>query len=89
MCVDSDYYSTFNRDNIALVDLRKTPIETITSRGLRTTENEYEVDAIVFAIGYDAMTGALSRINLRGRGGDQRRERDRERIARAFPKIEK
>ena len=78
MCVDSDYYSTFNRDNIALVDLRKTPIETITSRGLRTTENEYEVDAIVFAIGYDAMTGALSRINLRGRGGIALRDKWRD-----------
>src|SRR5438034_5978262 len=78
MCVDTDYYATFNRDNVALVDLRKAPIETITSRGLGTTENEYEVDAIVFAIGYDAMTGALSRINLRGRGGIALRDKWRD-----------
>ena len=69
MCVDTDYYVTFNRDNVTLIDLRKTPIETITPHGLRTTEKNYEVDAIVFAIGYDAMTGALSRIDVRGRGG--------------------
>jgi cyclohexanone monooxygenase len=69
MCVDTDYYVTFNRDNVTLVDLRKTPIETITPHGLRTSEKKYEVDAVVFAIGYDAMTGALSRIDIRGRGG--------------------
>jgi cation diffusion facilitator CzcD-associated flavoprotein CzcO len=69
MCVDTDYYVTFNRDNVTLVDLCKTPIETITPHGLRTSEKKYEVDAVVFAIGYDAMTGALSRIEVRGRGG--------------------
>ena len=61
MCVDTNYYDTFNRDNVTLVDLRRTPIETITPKGLRTSEREYAVDAIVFAIGFDAMTGALSR----------------------------
>ena len=59
MCVDTDYYATFNRDNVALVDLREATIETIPSRGLRTTEDEYEVDAIVFAISY-TMTGLVA-----------------------------
>ena len=70
MCVDTNYYDTFNRDNVTLVDLRRTPIGTITPKGLRTSEREFAVDAIVFAIGFDAMTGALSRINICGRGGE-------------------
>jgi len=69
MCVDTNYYATFNRDNVTLIDLRRTPIETITHNGLRTAEREYALDAIVFAIGFDAMTGTLSRIDIRGRGG--------------------
>src|SRR3954447_12060931 len=56
LCVDSHYYETYNRDNVTLVDLRKTPIEAITPRGLRTSAAEYELDSIVFAIGFDAMT---------------------------------
>jgi cation diffusion facilitator CzcD-associated flavoprotein CzcO len=69
LCVDTGYYDTFNRDNVTLVDLRKTPIEAITPRGVRTSEAEYEVDALVFATGFDAMTGALLNIDIRGRGG--------------------
>jgi len=69
MCVDTDYYATFNRDNVRLVDLRKHPIEAITPRGLRTRDAEYELDSIVFAIGFDAMTGALLGIDIRGRDG--------------------
>jgi cyclohexanone monooxygenase len=69
MCVDTDYYATFNRENVTLVDLRKHPIEAITPRGLRTRDAEYELDSIVFAIGFDAMTGALLGIDIRGRGG--------------------
>jgi len=69
LCVDTGYYATFNRDNVTLVDLRKTPIEAITPRGVRTSEADYEVDAIVFATGFDAMTGALLNIDIRGRGG--------------------
>ena len=69
LCIDTGYYATFNRDNVALVDLRETPIEAITQAGVRTAEREYPVDAIVFAIGFDAMTGALGRIDIRGRGG--------------------
>ena len=74
LCVDTDYYDTFNRDNVTLVDLRKTPIEAITPQGVRTSEAEYEVDDLVFATGFDAMTGALLAIDIRGRGGRPLRE---------------
>ena len=74
LCVDTGYYATFNRDNVTLVDLRKTPIEAITPRGVRTSEADYEVDAIVFATGFDAMTGALLNIDISGRGGRPLRE---------------
>jgi cation diffusion facilitator CzcD-associated flavoprotein CzcO len=69
LCVDTDYYATFNRDNVTLVDLRRTPIEAITPRGVRTRDAEYAVDSLVFATGFDAMTGALLKIDIRGRGG--------------------
>jgi cyclohexanone monooxygenase len=69
MCVDTDYYATFNRDNVTLVDLRQTPIETITARGVRTTTAEYDLDDLVFATGFDAMTGALAKVDIRGRAG--------------------
>jgi cyclohexanone monooxygenase len=69
MCVDTDYYATFNRANVTLVDVRRAPIEAITPGGLRTRDAEYALDSIVFAIGFDAMTGALRAIDIRGRGG--------------------
>jgi cyclohexanone monooxygenase len=69
LCVDTGYYETFNRPNVTLVDLRKTPLETITPTGLKTADGDYGLDAIIFAIGFDAMTGALGRIDIRGRGG--------------------
>jgi cyclohexanone monooxygenase len=69
ICVDTGYYETYNRPNVTLVDLRKTPIEAITPTGLRTTDGwAHAVDAIVFATGFDAMTGALVAIDIRGRG---------------------
>jgi len=68
-CVDTDYYDTFNRENVRLVDLRETPIETITETGVRTTAGETPFDVIVFATGFDAMTGALLKMDIRGRGG--------------------
>jgi cyclohexanone monooxygenase len=71
LCVDTGYFATFNRDNVALVDLHAAPIETITPKGLRTSEREYEFDAIVFATGFDAMTGALLAIDIAGRGGSR------------------
>src|SRR5262249_16989146 len=75
LCVDTNYYATFNRDNVTLVDLTKTPIEEITPDGLRTTRQDYRLDSIVFAIGFDAMTGALLAIDIRGRGGRPLREK--------------
>ena len=68
-CVASNYYPTFNRDNVSLVDVGADPIEAITPAGLRSGGHEYELDAIVFATGFDAMTGALSRIEITGRDG--------------------
>lgn len=68
-CVDTDYYDTFNRANVRLVDLRETPIESITEAGVRTTAGETAFDVIVFATGFDAMTGALLKMDIRGRGG--------------------
>ena len=69
LCVDTDYYETFNRDNVSLVDVKAAPIEEITPCGLRAGGREFELDAIVFATGFDAMTGALLNIDIRGRGG--------------------
>lgn len=67
--IDQGYYETFNRDNVTLVDLRKSPIREITPPGIRTEDQLHELDVIVYATGFDAMTGALSRIDVRGRGG--------------------
>lgn len=67
--IDTNYYETYNRDNVSLVDIRKAPIEEITPNGIRTAEKEYEQDIIVFATGFDAMTGPLFKIDLRGRNG--------------------
>ncbi|MEO7428013.1 MAG: NAD(P)/FAD-dependent oxidoreductase [Acidimicrobiales bacterium] len=69
LCVDSGYWATFNRPNVSLVDLRESPIEAITPMGIRTTAGEHHLDAIVYATGFDAMTGALAHIDIRGRGG--------------------
>ncbi len=69
MCVDIDYYETFNKDHVSLVDINATPIERITAKGVQTSDQEYEFDAIVFATGFDAMTGTLAKIDIRGRGG--------------------
>ena len=67
--IDTDYYKTFNRDNVTLVDLRQGGIRHITSSGVATEQGHYELDAIVYATGFDAMTGALERIDIRGKNG--------------------
>ena len=69
MCVDTNYYETYNCENVTLVDVSSSPIEAITPTGLRTTDGEYDLDTIVFATGFDAMTGALLAIDIRGRDG--------------------
>jgi len=68
LCLDTNYYETFNRKNVTLVDARRTPIEEVTGTGLRTSESEYAFDAIVFATGFDAMTGALTEIDVKNAG---------------------
>jgi cation diffusion facilitator CzcD-associated flavoprotein CzcO len=67
--VGTDFYETFNRDNVSLVDLRADPIEAITPRGIRTASAERELDVIVYATGFDALTGALTRLGIRGASG--------------------
>ena len=69
ICVDTGYFETFNRENVALVDLQAAPIEAVTPGGLRTRDAEYALDALVFATGFDAMTGSLLRMDITGRGG--------------------
>jgi cation diffusion facilitator CzcD-associated flavoprotein CzcO len=68
-CVDTDYYATYNLDHVRLVNLRKTPITEITSVGINTTDEQFEFDAIVFATGFDAMTGSILKIDIRGKNG--------------------
>lgn len=75
ICVDTNYYATFNRENVTLVDVRETPIEAITAQGIRTSDGDYEVDCLVFATGFDAMTGALMAIDIRGREGVSLKEK--------------
>lgn len=65
----TDYYATFNRDNVSLVDLRETPITRIVADAIETSAGPIPLDVIVYATGYDAITGALSRIDIRGRDG--------------------
>jgi cyclohexanone monooxygenase len=65
--IDQGYYETFNCDNVTLVDLRTGPIVEITPTGIRTEAGHYDLDVIVYATGFDAMTGALTRIDIRGR----------------------
>jgi cyclohexanone monooxygenase len=68
-CVDTGYFETYNRDDVTLVDLRTEPIEELTPSGVRTSKTEYDLDCLVFAVGFDAMTGALRAIDITGRGG--------------------
>jgi cyclohexanone monooxygenase len=69
LCVDTDYYQAFNRQNVRLVDIRSDPITSITTTGLKTREHRFELDCLIFATGFDAMTGALLAIDIRGRDG--------------------
>ncbi len=75
-CVDIAYFETYNRDNVTLVDVRETPIERITEKGIKTSDQEYEFDAIIFAIGFDAMTGRA----LQHRHPRSRRRRSQGRV---------
>lgn len=75
LCVDTGYYETFNRPNVRLVDVRRAPITEVTPHGLRCGGTEHPLDALVLATGFDALTGALVRPDIRGRGGVTLRER--------------
>lgn len=75
LCVDTGYYETYNRANVELVDLKRTPVEAVTARGIVTTGMEYDLDTLVLATGFDAMTGALVRMNVRGRNHERLRDR--------------
>ncbi len=69
LCLDTGYYSTFNLPHVRLVDLRAQPLVGVTETGIETAGESFEFDVIVFAIGFDAMTGALAGIDIRGRDG--------------------
>src|SRR6202035_3194908 len=69
ICVDTEYFATFNRPNVALVDIKSDPIQEILPNAVRTRSKDHEIDALVLATGFDAMTGSVARIELRGREG--------------------
>ncbi|MGD9604460.1 MAG: flavin-containing monooxygenase, partial [Gammaproteobacteria bacterium] len=71
LCADTNYYETYNRDNVTLVNIKGAPIERLTPQGLVVRGEEYAVDSLIFATGFDAVTGALSNIDVRGRGGQR------------------
>jgi cyclohexanone monooxygenase len=76
LCVDTQYFETFNRDNVTLVDLRESGIDGFTAQGLSLQNGtEYALDAVIFATGFDAMTGALLAVDIRGKGGLTLREK--------------
>ena len=75
LILDTDYYETYNRDNVTLVDIRRKPIREITPTGLRTVDSDYLLDAIVFATGFDAMTGAMKEIDIHTDAGMSVREK--------------
>jgi cyclohexanone monooxygenase len=72
---ESGYYEVYNRDNVLLVDVREAPIERIIPTGIRTRDAEYALDVLIFATGYDAVTGSLTRIDIRGEGGQTLKEK--------------
>ena len=72
---ESGYYEVYNQDNVLLVDVREAPIERITPKGLKTAAAEYELDVIIFATGYDAVTGSLNRMRIQGLGGETLQEK--------------
>ncbi len=73
--LETFYYEAYNRDNVALVDITETPIERITPRGIKTSDKEYEFDIIIYATGFDAITGSFDKIDLRGANGIRLKDR--------------
>ncbi len=76
--LETHYFEAYNRDNVHLVDLSETPVERVTPKGIRTTAAEYDLDLIILATGFDAITGALDRIEIRGSGGRLLRDKWRD-----------
>lgn len=72
--LENGYFEVYNRENVRLVDLRQTPIERVTAEGIRTSETEYPLDVLILATGFDTGTGALTRIDIRGREGHSLKE---------------
>jgi len=73
--METKYYETYNQDNVTLVDIKETPIERITEKGIKTSAQEYEFDIIIYATGFDAITGSFDRIDIRGVGGQKLKDR--------------
>ena len=69
ICVDTEYYAAFNRPNVTLVDIKSDPIQEILPNAVRTRSKDHEIDALVLATGFDAMTGSVAKIDVRGRAG--------------------
>ena len=69
LCLDTQYFETFNKDNVSLVDIRSTPIQEITESGVKTSVAEYKLDALIYATGFDAITGAILNIDIRTSSG--------------------
>jgi cation diffusion facilitator CzcD-associated flavoprotein CzcO len=76
--LETKYYEAYNRSNVQLVDLRETPLTRVTPNGLRTTERDYDFDIIVYATGFDAITGAFDHIDIRGTDGQTLRDKWRD-----------
>ena len=73
--LDTNYYEIYNQDNVTLVDLRETPIQEITEKGVKTSDKEYELDIIIYATGFDAVTGSFTRIDITGAGGKKLKDK--------------
>ena len=73
--MESGYYEVFNQSNVRLVDVRETPIERFTAQGIKTTDAEHDFDVVIFATGFDAITGSVTRIDVRGVGGESIKDR--------------
>ncbi|MFT7599179.1 MAG: cation diffusion facilitator CzcD-associated flavoprotein CzcO [Acidimicrobiales bacterium] len=73
--METNYYEVYNQDNVELVDISETPLECVTPEGIRTSDREFEFDLIVYATGFDAMTGTFDKINIEGVGGQTLRDK--------------
>ena len=72
---ESGYYEVYNQDNVLLVDVREAPIECITPNGVKTSDEEYELDVIIYATGFDAITGSLIKLDITGQRGEKLKEK--------------